>query len=101
MITQLYCENYAFLLFVIGILGISLNQKSIIIVIMSLEMMFLAISFNFIFFSIYLDNIIGQLFALAILTVAASESSIGLAILVIYYRIRSAISIELMTLTKG
>ena len=101
MITQLYCENYAFLLFVIGILGISLNQKSIIIVIMSLEMMFLAVSFNFIFFSIYLDNLIGQLFALAILTVAASESSIGLAILVIYYRIRSTISIELMTLTKG
>nr|QKZ95172.1 NADH dehydrogenase subunit 4L [Pyropia pulchra] len=101
MITQLYCENYTFFLFLIGVLGIFLNQKSIIIIIMSLEIMFLSVSFNFIFFSIYLDNIIGQLFALAILTVAASESSIGLAILVVYYRIRSTITIELMTLTKG
>nr|NP_049322.1 NADH dehydrogenase subunit 4L [Porphyra purpurea]YP_006665895.1 NADH dehydrogenase subunit 4L [Porphyra umbilicalis]AAD03125.1 NADH dehydrogenase subunit 4L [Porphyra purpurea]AFC17798.1 NADH dehydrogenase subunit 4L [Porphyra umbilicalis] len=101
MITKLYCENYAFFLFMIGVLGIFLNQKSIIIIIMSLEMMFLAVSFNFIFFSVYLDNIVGQLFALAILTVAASESSIGLAILVVYYRIRSTITIELMTLTKG
>jgi len=101
MITKLYCENYALFLFMIGVLGIFLNQKSIIIIIMSLEMMFLAVSFNFIFFSVYLDNIVGQLFALAILTVAASESSIGLAILVVYYRIRSTITIELMTLTKG
>lgn len=101
MITQLYCENYAFFLFFIGVLGIFLNQKSIIIVIMSLEIMFLSVSFNFIFFSIYLDNLVGQLFALAILTVAASESSIGLAILVVYYRIRNTFTIELMTLTKG
>nr|AHB34964.1 NADH dehydrogenase subunit 4L [Neoporphyra perforata]AHB35413.1 NADH dehydrogenase subunit 4L [Neoporphyra perforata]AIB08101.1 NADH dehydrogenase subunit 4L [Neoporphyra perforata]AIB08190.1 NADH dehydrogenase subunit 4L [Neoporphyra perforata]AIB08247.1 NADH dehydrogenase subunit 4L [Neoporphyra perforata] len=101
MITQLYCENYTFFLFFLGVLGIFLNQKSIIIVIMSLEIMFLSVSFNFIYFSIYLDNIIGQLFALAILTVAASESSIGLAILVVYYRIRNTITIELMSLTKG
>nr|BED43660.1 NADH dehydrogenase subunit 4L [Pyropia sp. Myanmar_A]BED43684.1 NADH dehydrogenase subunit 4L [Pyropia sp. Myanmar_B]BED43708.1 NADH dehydrogenase subunit 4L [Pyropia sp. Myanmar_C] len=101
MITQLYCENYTCCLFLVGVLGIFLNQKSIITIIMSLEMMFLAVSFNFIFFSIYLDNIVGQLFALAILTVAASESSIGLAILVVYYRIRNTITIELMTLTKG
>nr|AMN87297.1 NADH dehydrogenase subunit 4L [Pyropia endiviifolia] len=101
MITQLYCENYTLFLFLVGVLGIFLNQKSIIIIIMSLEIMFLAVSFNFIFFSIYLDNLIGQLFALSILTVAASESSIGLAILVVYYRIRNTITIELMTLTKG
>nr|AHB35440.1 NADH dehydrogenase subunit 4L [Neoporphyra perforata] len=101
MITQLYCENYTSFLFFLGVLGIFLNQKSIIIVIMSLEIMFLSVSFNFIYFSIYLDNIIGQLFALAILTVAASESSIGLAILVVYYRIRNTITIELMSLTKG
>ena len=67
---------------------------------MSLEMMFLAISFNLIFFSIYLDDIMGQIFALLILTVAAAESSIGLAILVVYYRIRSVITVELMSLTK-
>ncbi len=68
---------------------------------MSLEMIFLTISFNWISSSIYLDDITGQIFALLILTVAAAESSIGLAILVIYYRIRTTITVELMTLTKG
>ena len=67
---------------------------------MSLEMIFLSISFNFIFLSVYLDDIVGQIFALLILTVAAAESSIGLAILVVYYRIRSVITVELMSLTK-
>jgi NADH-quinone oxidoreductase subunit K len=64
-------------------------------------MMFLTISFNWISSSIYLDDIVGQIFALLILTVAAAESSIGLAILVVYYRIRNTITVELMTLTKG
>ncbi len=68
---------------------------------MSLEMMFLSISFNLIFLSVYLDDILGQIFSLLILTVAAAESSIGLAILVVYYRIRSTITVELMSLTKG
>jgi len=78
-----------------------LNKKNILIMLMSLEMMFLSISFSFIFFSIYLDDLLGQIFSISILTVAASESAIGLAILVIYYRIRSTISIELMNLMKG
>lgn len=82
-------------------LGIFLNQKNILVMLMSLEMMFLTISFNWISSSIYLDDIVGQIFALLILTVAAAESSIGLAILVVYYRIRNTITVELMTLTKG
>nr|UAD89493.1 NADH dehydrogenase subunit 4L [Gracilaria changii] len=89
------------LLFLISVLGIFLNQKNILVMLMSLEMMFLSISFNLIFTSIYLDDITGQIFSLLILTVAAAESSIGLAILVIYYRIRNVITVELMHLMKG
>nr|UVF63040.1 NADH dehydrogenase subunit 4L [Synarthrophyton patena] len=101
MLTQLNCINLSFFLFLVSILGIFLNQKNILIMLMSLEMMFLSISFNFIFLSVYLDDILGQIFALLILTVAAAESSIGLAILVVYYRIRSTITVELISLTKG
>jgi len=68
---------------------------------MSLEIMFISISFNLIFASIYLDDITGQIFSILILTVAAAESSLGLAILVIYYRVRNIITIELMNLIKG
>lgn len=89
------------LLFIISVIGIFLNQKNILVMLMALEMMFLAVSFNFILASIYLDDVAGQIFSLLILTVAASESSIGLAILVIYYRIRNNITMELMTLIKG
>jgi len=89
------------ILFLIGLSGIFLNRKNIIIMLMSIELMLLAINFNFIVFSIFLDDILGQLFALLILTVAAAESAIGLAILVIYYRIRGSIAIELINLMKG
>lgn len=68
---------------------------------MALEMMFLAVSLNLVSASIYLDDVAGQVLSLLILTVAAAESSIGLAILVVYYRIRNSISVELMNLTKG
>lgn len=68
---------------------------------MSLEIIFLAVSFNLIYSSIYLDDVNGQIFSLYVLTVAAAESSIGLAILVIYYRIRNIITVELMNLMKG
>jgi NADH-quinone oxidoreductase subunit K len=101
MLTQANCITISTFLFLISILGIFLNQKNILIMLMSLEMMFLSVSFNFIFLSIYLDDLLGQIFALLILTVAAAESSIGLAILVVYYRIRSNITVELMNLTKG
>nr|YP_009589048.1 NADH dehydrogenase subunit 4L [Corallina ferreyrae]QBL75564.1 NADH dehydrogenase subunit 4L [Corallina ferreyrae] len=101
MLTQANCITISTFLFLISILGIFLNQKNILIMLMSLEMMFLSVSFNFIFLSVYLDDLLGQIFALMILTVAAAESSIGLAILVVYYRIRSNITVELMSLTKG
>lgn len=98
---QINYINISLLLFLISILGIFLNQKNILVMLMSLEMMFLTISFSLVFSSIYLDDIIGQIFSLLILTIAAAESSIGLAILVIYYRVRSNILVELMNLTKG
>jgi len=101
MLTQVNCLTISTFLFLISILGLFLNQKNILIMLMSLEMMFLSVSFNLIFLSIYLDDIMGQIFSLLILTVAAAESSIGLAILVVYYRIRSVITVELMSLTKG
>lgn len=100
MLTQLNCITVSTILFSISVLGLFLNQKNILIMLMSLEMMFLSISFNLIFLSIYLDDIMGQVFALLILTVAAAESSIGLAILVVYYRIRNVITVELMSLTR-
>ena len=101
MLTQVNYLTVSTLLFLVSVLGLFLNQKNILIMLMSLEMMFLSISFNFIFLSVYLDDLVGQIFAILILTVAAAESSIGLAILVVYYRIRSVITVELMNLTKG
>nr|QUJ09421.1 NADH dehydrogenase subunit 4L [Neorhodomela munita] len=88
-------------LFLLSLFGLLLNQKNILIMLMSLEMIFLAISFNLIYSSIYLDDLNGQIFSLLILTVAAAESSIGLAILVVYYRIRHSITVEFMNLMKG
>jgi len=101
MINQLHCLNFSSILFLVSIFGMFLNQKNILIMLMSLEMMFLSTSFIFIFSSIYLDDVLGQIFSLLILTVAAAESSIGLAILVVYFRIRNSITVELMNLTKG
>lgn len=89
------------ILFLIGILGIFLIKKNIIIILMSIELMLLAININFIIFSIYLNDLTGQIFALFILTVAAAESAIGLAILVIYYRIKGIISINFINSIKG
>ena len=88
-------------LFFIGLCGIMLNRKNIILMLMSIELMLLAVNFNFIIFSVFLDDILGQLFALLVLTVAAAESAIGLAILVIYYRVRGTIAIEFINLMKG
>jgi NADH-quinone oxidoreductase subunit K len=88
-------------LFLIGIAGIFLNRKNIIVMLMSIELLLLAINFNFIVFSIFLDDILGQVFALLILTVAAAEAAIGLAILIIYFRIRGTIAVELINLIKN
>merc|ERR1711985_229406 len=91
----------ALILFLIGISGIILNRQNIIIMLMSIELMLLAVNLNFIIFSVYLDDIMGQLFALLVLTVAAAESAIGLAILVVYYRVRGSITVENIHLLRG
>nr|AWP39914.1 NADH dehydrogenase subunit 4l [Clydonella sawyeri] len=90
-----------FLLFILGVWGIIAVRKNIIIILMSIELMLLSINLNFIVFSIFLDDIMGQLFALLILTVAAAEAAIGLAILIVYYRVRSIISIDFINSIKG
>jgi len=89
------------ILFFISIFGIFLIKKNIIIILMSIELMLLSININFIIFSVYLDDILGQLFALFVLTVAAAESAVGLAILVVYYRIKGVISINYISSIKG
>jgi NADH-quinone oxidoreductase subunit K len=78
----------------IGAIGLILNRRNILIIIIAVELMLLAINLNFITFSIYLDDILGQMFVLFILTVAATESSIGLAILIVFFRIKKTILIE-------
>ena len=81
-------------LFLLGVWGIFINRKNVLIMLMSIELMLLAVNLNLIVFSVYLDDIIGQIFALFVLTIAAAESSIGLAILVVYYRMRGTIAVE-------
>ena len=93
--------SVSMILFLLGIWGIALNRKNIIIMLMSIELMLLAVNYNFLLFSVYLDDIIGQLFALLVLTVAAAESAIGLALLVVYYRVRGTIAVEFINLIKG
>ena len=96
-----FYPTLAILLFLIGILGIVVNRKNIIIMLMSIELMLLAINLLFIVFSCLLDNIVGQIFALYVLVVAAAESAIGLSILVAYYRVRGTISVKFINLLRG
>ncbi|MBL4613019.1 MAG: NADH-quinone oxidoreductase subunit NuoK [Emcibacter sp.] len=91
----------AAMLFTIGIFGIFLNRKNVIIILMSVELILLAVNINFVAFSSYLNDIVGQIFTMFILTVAAGEAAIGLAILVIYYRNRGTIAVEDIHLMKG
>jgi NADH-quinone oxidoreductase subunit K len=93
--------SVSLLLFLLGVWGIFLNRKNIIVMLMSIELMLLAVNMNFVFFSVYLDDLVGQLFALFVLTVAAAESAIGLALLVVYYRVRGTIAVEFINLLKG
>lgn len=88
-------------IYVIGVLGIFITRKNILLIIMCIELMLLAINLNFIVFSVYIDDIAGQIFSLFILTVAAAESSIGLAILVIFYRLTGTILISRISKLKG
>jgi NADH-quinone oxidoreductase subunit K len=89
------------LLFVTGVLGIVFNRKNVISTLMAIEIMLLAVNLNFIASSLFLDDIIGQMFALFVITVAAAESAIGLAILIIYARMRGNIEIDNVSLLKG
>jgi len=86
--------NFNFLLFLIGIFGIVLNRKSLILILMSLELTLLSLNLNFVCFSVFLDDLVGQIFALLVLAVAAAESAIGLAIFILHYRVRGDISVS-------
>lgn len=101
MITINHYLVLASILFVIGIFGVFLNKKNIIIILMSIELMLLSVNINFVAFSSYLNDIMGQIFSLLILTVAAAEAAIGLAILVIYFRIKGSISVDDINEMKG
>ena len=89
------------LIFVIGIAGIFLNRKNIIILLMSIELMLLAVNINFVAFSSFMHDIVGQIFSLFILTVAAAEAAIGLAILVVYFRNKGTIAVEDASQMRG
>ena len=97
-------EHYltvAAILFTLGIFGIFLNRKNVIIILMSIELMLLAVNINLVAFSVHLQDLVGQVFAMFVLTVAAAEAAIGLAILVIYFRLRGSIEVEDINLMKG
>jgi NADH-quinone oxidoreductase subunit K len=91
----------AAILFTIGIFGIFLNRKNVIVILMSIELILLAVNVNLVAFSAYLGNVAGQIFAMFVLTVAAGETAIGLAILVVYFRNRGSIEVEDINLMKG
>ncbi|KAA0987568.1 NADH-quinone oxidoreductase subunit NuoK [Dyadobacter aurulentus] len=89
------------ILFAIAIVGIFLNRRNVIIILMSIELILLAVNINMVAFSSFLNDIVGQVFALFILTVAAAEAAIGLAILVVFYRNRGSIAVEDVNMMKG
>ncbi|MES1157155.1 MAG: NADH-quinone oxidoreductase subunit NuoK [Alphaproteobacteria bacterium] len=88
-------------LFTIGVVGIFVNRKNVIIILMSIELILLAVNINLVAFSAFLRNIEGQIFAMIVLTVAAAEAAVGLAILVTYFRNRGDIAVEDINLMKG
>jgi NADH-quinone oxidoreductase subunit K len=91
----------AAVLFTLGIFGIFLNRKNVIIILMSIELILLAVNINLVTFSTFLHDVVGQLFAMFVLTVAAAEAAIGLAILVVYFRNRGTIAVEDINQMKG
>ena len=87
--------------FSIGIIGIFLNRKNVIIILMCIELILLAVNINLVSFSIYLQNLIGQIFTMFILTVAAAEAAIGLAIIIMYYKNKGSIDVDQISSLKG
>ncbi len=101
MITLEHYLTVAAMLFVIGIFGLFLNRKNVIILLMSIELMLLSVNINLVAFSSYMNDLVGQVFTLFVLTVAAAEAAIGLAILVSFFRIRGPIAVEDVNVMKG
>ncbi|WP_310622121.1 NADH-quinone oxidoreductase subunit NuoK [Flexibacterium corallicola] len=93
--------SLAAILFTIGIFGIFLNRKNVIVILMSIELLLLAVNINLVAFSVFLNDLVGQIFALMVLTVAAAEAAIGLAILVVYFRNRGSIAVDDINIMKG
>ena len=91
----------AAILLTLGIFGVFLNRKNVIIILMSVELILLAVNINLVAFSAHLGDLVGQIFTLLILTVAAAEAAIGLAIIVVYYRNRGSIEVEDISMMKG
>ena len=89
------------ILFVLGVFGIFLNRKNVIVILMAIELILLAVNINLIAFSVFLNDMVGQVFAMFVLTVAAAEAAIGLAILVIYFRNRGTIAVDDINQMKG
>ncbi|HWK00346.1 MAG TPA: NADH-quinone oxidoreductase subunit NuoK [Xanthobacteraceae bacterium] len=89
------------ILFTLGTLGIFLNRKNVIIILMSIELILLSVNINLVSFSAFLNDIVGQIYALLVLTVAAAEAAIGLAILVVFYRNSGSIAVEDINTMKG
>jgi NADH-quinone oxidoreductase subunit K len=91
----------AAILFTIGVLGIFINRRNVIVILISIELILLAVNINFVAFSAFQHNLVGQIFTMIVLTVAAAEAAIGLAILVVYFRNRGTIAVEDINLMKG
>ena len=89
------------MIFTIGLAGIFLNRKNIIVILMSIELILLSVNINLVSFSIYLQNLAGQVFTMFILTVAAAEAAVGLAIIVIYYKNKGSINVDQINSLKG
>ena len=101
MITLSHYLFLAGILFAIAVVGIFLNRKNVIVILMAIELMLLAVNINLVAFSTHLQDLVGQVFALFVLTVAAAEAAIGLAILVVYFRNRGSIEVEDINMMKG
>jgi NADH-quinone oxidoreductase subunit K len=88
-------------LFFIGLIGFFVNRKNILLLLLALEIMLLSVNFNFVIFSVFLDDLLGQLFMLIVLTIAAAESALGLAILIVYYRVRGGVALDTVQILRS
>lgn len=96
MIFHIFILN--FILFLLGFIGIIVNRQSLILILISIELILLSINLNFLFFSYYIDDLMGEIFALIVLTVAAAEAAIGLAIIIVLFRLKGTININNLNL---